>query len=237
MLHFIFSFFLLGFTGNYNAQGSDVFVFQSFDYLLVNFWLSSEGESHLLDTNVDQIENEWIGIRGLIANTSIEHFDQYRFIKDQDDRIMGVKNSVKKNKLIDARKETYILLQAFSEVRSCYTNSDYYLDAILDAYDTYISVHRIIHDEMLALYEWTEFIHYVDQLQCKVEILKAVLKPIDGSSKSQLIDESLTRLYDCLVTLNDSLEHAYRPDFEVPCDELESAFKELFLSYMSSLEM
>lgn len=207
---------------------SAAFTFPEMDQTVLSFWVSESGEikSMLMD-----ISEEWGATREDILGLSISHFDPVSFVEDQDRRILSIYHYVDASQYLNARQEAYILLTEFKDVRECFTSDVYELDFLLEAYSGYLSVHEIIHDEMLGLYEWSEFVWFVDQLKAKVERLDGHLLKNRLGTPDEKVYAALEKLKGCLATLDDSLGDAYRPDFEMPCNELNESFIELWRAY------
>ena len=212
------------------------FVYKSMDAQLIDIWMSSNEDSEYLPQQLSSLKRQWSEDRIAIYNLDIEHFDNPGFVEDQDLRLNLMQRLLDSKKYFKVRNEAYIMLNEMRDVRACFTADEYQLDLLLDAFDTYLSVHKIIHDPMMGLYEWTEFIWYVDQLKCKVELLESAFDTPDAPQKSRNLKDALDRVIVCLETLDQSLGDAYRPDFEVPCNELNISLRQLVQVYNDGLK-
>ena len=213
------------------------FVFPEMDQAVIDLWLYEGEDMNEALSLLEGVSEEWGVARKNIMELSIAHLDKKGFIEDQDRRIQIIKRLIAKTRLSKARQEAFVLLSEFKDVRECFTNDDYVLDYLISTYNVYLSVHKIIHDEMMGLYEWREFIWYVDHLKIEVASLEGQLKKsqLDGNDNEMIT--SLEKLKVCLTTLDESLGDAYRPDFELPCNELYDAIKELFQAYNGLIAM
>lgn len=209
----------------------DHFIFKKLDAAIINFWLAETQDVQVLLNLENDLLIQWNSASGLIDEKQFSHFDKVGFLHDQDKRLKYIHELLSRGKYKQLEKELLVFLTEFKEVRECFTDDFYLLDELLTSYQAYLSVHEIIHDELMGLYEWTEFIWYVDQLKCKVEELEVKFSGIEGIQSSGAIQHALSRLNTCLASLDDSLGEAYRPDFEVPCNELQLAFADLFKAY------
>lgn len=207
------------------------FVFPDMDRAILSFWICDDCEVSEIHALMSNISEEWAKIRGDIEQVNIKDFDRSGFVEDQDIRIVSINKYLDKAQFLKARQLAYILLSEFKVVRECFTNDDYDIDYIIEAYGSYLSVHEIIHDEMMGLYEWREFIWFVEHLKIKVDDLEEHLVKSQVNIRDEQILESIEKIKGCLKTLDDSLGDAYRPDFEMPCNELYNSFKELWKAY------
>ena len=227
-------------VGQVRSQSDYSFVFKDLDNNLLQLWLNEDADQTVRTDLLNGVMRSWESAEKEIARVSILHFDQQGFISDQQKRLNFIQEAILKNErksVVKAQKELYILLSEFSEVRLCFTNDVYSLDRLIAGYDAYLEVHGIIHDQMMGIYEWTEFIWYVDQLKCRVEEIELSMNLTDPSPSFTKVASALAKLQTCLKTLDESLGDAYRPDFEVPCNELQIAFEELFSAYGNSLSL
>lgn len=221
------------FAQSYHAQ----FVYPEMDQTVISLWMSEDEHALDKESSVQNIADKWTTIREDIATSNIAHFDKMGFIEDQDIRIASMHKLMAQSKYTKAREEAYVLLSQFREVRQCFTQDDYILDYILDAFDGYIEVHKIIHDEMMGLYEWREFVWFVDKLKISVADLETHLTLSRVEPYHNTLIPSIDKLKGCLNTLDESLGDAYRPDFELPCNELGTSFKELIRAYNHQNEL
>lgn len=212
-------------------------VYPDMDHAIMSMWLSEDANTNDVQSLQKALSDEWRMIREDIATSSIEHFDKMSFIEDQDVRIASMHDLIAKSDYNHARKEAYVMLSQFKEARECFTQDDYTLDYVLDAYDGYLSVHGIIHDEMMGLYEWREFVWFVDNLKVRVQDLETHLTLSRVEPYHNRLVPALDKLKVCLTTLDESLGDAYRPDFVMPCNELGISFKELISAYNQQNEL
>ena len=223
--------------GTITAQRQGDFIYKSLDQAAINLWLAETDDVSVLSNLEADLQSQWRVVYNQIIANDLVHFDKDGFLNDQDYRVTYLHELVKRKKNYILRKEVYIFLTDFKEVRDCFTDDFYLLDAILDSYQAYLDVHEIIHDQMMGLYEWTEFVWHVDQLKCSIDELESKFSVPDGPAPDPAIQAALEKLRICLTTLDESLGDAYRPDFEVPCNDLHIAFKDLFRAYSQTLTM
>ncbi len=230
-------FFLTLMLSAYALYSQDRFIFEELDHAILEFYTATDKSSDRFARLSADIDSNWKSVKKQIENSQYQHFDKVGFVKEQDNRIQIITRLVSQDRILEAQKEVYVLLKEFQEVRECIPIDDYDLDVIIEAYDTYLSVHEIIHDEMMGLYEWTEFIWFVDDLKCKVEAMGEKFGGKMKDSNNPDMKNAYIRLEQCLSTLDKSLVNAYTPDFELPCDDLKIAFMDLIEAYIARVDI
>ena len=216
-----------------SAQES--FIFVELDQKTILLWLDCQDPNINLEQRFDDLQGAWFGARKKIRNTSISHFDNEGFIEDQELRLRAIQRAVQLNKRTTIRDELMILLHEFREVRTCFTTSEYLLDDIMDTYITYLELSEIVHDPMMGLYEWSEFIWLIDQVKCKVETVETQLvSDSDQYANRRGMKSAIDKVNYCLKVLDESVQTAYQPNFELPCDETGDALIELIREFATN---
>lgn len=215
-------------SGVHHIDAQNGFIFLELDQKTIDLWLDSQDTNTDLEESFEDVQKEWFTARKKIEKLSILHFDNEGFIEDQELRLRGIENAIKKDNREVVENESMILLNDFKEVRTCFTNSSYLLDDIMETYKTYLELSEIVHDPMMGLYEWSEFIWLIDQVKCKVEIVELQL----GSDSDQYANirgmkSAIEKVNYCLKLLDESVQTAFQPNFELPCDETGDALLEL----------
>ena len=213
-------------------KAQNEFEYRALDRALIELWLNQDLSVRKNLDLFEQVQKQWFIVRKELSNHDIRHFDHGGFIEDQELRLRGIKYSIDNQRWEDVGNEALIMIKEFRDIRYCFTTDEYILDQILDAYEAYEVVSDIVHDQMMGLYEWSEFIWFVDQLKCKVDLVDQTFE----TSKTEYtnasgISEALDKIEFCLKQLDESVATAYQPNFTMPCDDTGEALLELLRQF------
>ena len=210
------------------------FVFESLDNNIIEFWLLSKNESPVSAKSFESLREVWTAHKPLILNSNIGYLDTRKFIESQESRLDLIERAIERKQQDIQVKETFLLLTEFSEMRTCFCNSNYILDELINTQNSYSTIHDIIHDELLGLYEWNEFTWYIDHFKESVNALENRIKSSTPSSDLLKYQNNLIEIRDCLRALEYELEVADRKKFEAPCLQINKALEGFFREFIQS---
>ncbi len=130
------------------------------------------------------------------------------------------------------------IITELSKSRSVESSQIYPLDIAWNAYQSYLSVHETVHDQMFGLREWFEFEDMVHTLSAdlqyynnfKLTDIQTYFPHIDAKAHN----EALVAVNSCFYEFLLSLESGYTEEFEWPCYELGEALVKLLELYKNS---
>jgi len=211
-------------------------VFPSFDSKLIALWQSAYHQD--VDksiASIKELQAEWKTIKKDVAQIRYSQFNNSEFIETIDNSIQTLEKFSSQKKVLGLEEFTYLILWEFRAMRNCVEIEDYPIDNLLEVHDVYNEVHYTVHDQMMGLLHWFEFQEIVDNLvenwdryDClSTDQIKANFGNIDLKKHEVLKSE----VNYCLNDFIKSLESGYTPDFEIPCDEMGNAMRELIWLY------
>ncbi len=221
----IFSIILfLVFLAMTSSWSQNQFVYEPLDQKIISLWLSDPEQTVQNADLFEEMYLAWTEAKQKIRIVELRAFNNESFIQSQEHRLQVIKSLLWGKKVQAAQKECWILLNEFRDIRQCFTQDDYLLDNMLETYHSYQRVHEIVHDQMMGLYEWTEFIWFVDQLRCDAEMLDYKMSKHKDYQATVLV-QTMDKVNDCLFRLNEAIETAFQSNFELPCDETGKALE------------
>lgn len=205
------------------------------DQELLNIWANSEGQSDydLLVTQ-KKIEDLWCN--------NYKYSDNDLVMNEMDTEINALLrlNFQSKESRNVAVGNAYNILIWNKKMREKEFIKNYPLDALLEVHATHRELTCIINDPMFGLKEWGEFMLLVAELEqtfgaylcAEEEVIQFYFPLIDLQTNKDLSKE----LIECIDVFVASLDSAYTPDFELPCDMISDKLNELFTIYSSQYQ-
>ena len=217
----------------------DDFVFPYLDKSLVDIWLGSEAaQPELLRKQFTSVQNEWLAAKAVLLNKQVDHVNIPEFISRVESYLVSLELCIEQNNYSCIKSIAYHLIYEFRSLRQCMFKTEYSFDLLWEAIDGYLRVEKTIHDRMFDLKEWFEFEDDVNDFICKWEYydlqhIQSIQKHFPGINKAEH-NELKERVNSCIFTLLKSFESGFQSDFELPCDELGQAYKDLLAIYAKS---
>ena len=209
------------------------------DKALISLWHSSKISDHEgAKKALDQIDREWSIVvpdlyKYLNPFVNVEEFD-----KDMDYFIISMKISLYEEDYPDLAIYAMKMLHQFKMLRAHQNNSItevYSLDHLLNMIELYSEIDDTVHDQMFGLKYWFEFADLVSGFESEWAVYDdlsieqiTICFPFITQGEHDLLKDKVT---ECLTYFTDSLDSGYRTDFEMPCEELGGALKELLVLY------
>jgi hypothetical protein len=221
------------FSSSIVSQVKDQFVFIDLDAKLIDLWTQAKsGKSQNIQKIFDDVKTTWTNTKSYIKSNQIEHFDNKPFIKSQDALLPHLEAAIRSVDLSNVEFYTYHFIWEFREMRSCFTYDEYTFDQLWETYDAHQQMSYILGDQMMGLYEWNEFIIYYGKFKKEFDLYKQMV----NSSMVEGIDfakfkKGILKAEECIAEFEIALKSAFRPDFELPCNQIEAALIDLFKLY------
>lgn len=215
--------------------------YPAIDKSLVLLWKNSNSNMNANSESViDDILYDWALVKPSIEGLKKANFNPSYFTDSIDELISNL-NFWEENKYSKQKGETaYMILWEFVHMRDCLDIKDYPLDDLLTAQLYFEEIQHVVHDEMMGLLYWFEFLDLIEnfvnswgEYDCKdieeIHEYFSTIDPAEHNNKKESVNI-------CLSNFIQSLDSANRIDFEIPCDEMGEALLSLIWSYSSPVE-
>jgi len=232
-------FILLAFIAHSCSAENTPAVYQEMDRQLLSLWKSAKTENYkMCIAYLNKVEHEWNTILPKVKDLAVSNIDTEEFAKDVQLEIASMHISLKRKTCKRIEVSCLELLQSFSNLRESAGVEGYPIDDLLSINTYYNDIHYAVHDKMMGLLYWFEFQDLVDNFIDKWHAYDCIppseiQNQFDNINLSQHADLKV-KLNSCLDEFIDSLESGYTPDFEIPCDDLGVAIRELMWLYAES---
>jgi len=181
------------------------------------------------------VQKAWSIAKPKITKLRNSQFDNRKFIDETDLILKALPYYIDNNYVKLLENYSYQLLLDLSSMRSCIGVKNYPLDRLLNLHISYNEIHFTVHDEMMGLLYWFEFqelvedfIDYWGEYECMDnEDINLNFENIDDELHKGLKDT----FNSCLSNFISSLDSANRTDFEIPCEDMGVALRELMWLY------
>ncbi len=204
--------------------------FPDLDMSLIELWYEAEmGNTTSCKRNVRESLEKWNEVEKTMQGYShnIELIDE--FIINVDNLFRALPEICDKNNMIEMSGYSYHIMWEFRMMRYFLGHDQYSLDILWDMYDEYEEIVLTVHDEMFGLLSWVEFMDRVDTFSSLWDRYRETVQVSLGVESQYDVEfrTATEKVDECLSYFLASLESAYRTDFELPCDELGTAVKDL----------
>lgn len=219
---------------------AEQYLYPSLDRELITLWKSAhERDLQNSITSLKGVLHEWTIAKASLMRSKDSKIDRKQFIDETEYMIKGLRIYVDNGDLTHLEQITYQMLWDFSLMRDCIGIDDYPIDRLLHMHITHNEIHYTVHDEMMGLRYWFEFqdivndfIAHWDEYDCMgIEEIQKYFKNIDPIFHKDLKQT----LHTCLAEFIKSMESGYRTDFEIPCDKMGNAIRELIWLYSKNI--
>lgn len=214
-------------------------VYPETDKTIIVLWKAAlEKDKTICQSAIKQLSNKWIKTSAPIKELKSDTFNTEEFMAGIKDIILSIQSYINTDNYTMVEDLSYQLLLDFNSMRNCIGINNYALDDLLNMYDTYNEIHYTVHDPMLGLRNWFEFQDLIDDF---IESWDSYLCTQDKEIKTYFTGINLEthtllkqKLNTCLDNFIQSLDSGYRTDFEIPCDIMGEAVRELIWLYAES---
>lgn len=223
-----------------NFIQAEEYIYPSLDQSLIALWKASYSQDLTsYQPEIDKIILEWERVEPEVLNVDIINFNADYFVSNINMLIYNLQFFEESGYIHELSETAYNILWEFNHMRDCLNLHSYSLDKLLNAHLFYNEVHYTVHDDMLGLRYWFEFLEIVEDFikyweiyDCTpIEKIQIHFNNIDANIHSN----QKTRINKCLTSFLESMESGNRLDFEMPCDDMGNALMELIWSYTEEI--
>jgi len=215
---------------------AEQYVYPSLDRALISLWKSAhERDMQNSIASLSSVLHEWNSAKNSLVQSNESKIDTKEFVNEIEYMMKGLRIYTDNGDLTHLEQITYQLLWDFSLMRDCIGIENYPIDRLLHMHITYNEIHYTVHDEMMGLRYWFEFQDIVDEFiehwegyDCMG--INEIQSYFDNVNPTIHKDLKQT-LNTCLENFIESMDSGYRTDFELPCDEMGNAVRELIWLY------
>jgi len=177
----------------------------------------------------DNYKCEFLEVPGIAEIFVMGHID---FLVEE---LLDCLDRSEQQDIVDASLEA---IKSLGLLHYLYSDHENGLTYLAIASQLFQDVKFVVNDEMLDLYHWMEFKRMVEDLNYEWSVyakLSYEELSLCNDFESEEVHEGLVlQVSECMDELLACFESAYRPDFQLPCTDMEDALDKLFIFYCNS---